>query len=208
SAAATGTMRVQIYEVAPDITSTISPGGAAAVVNISTPGQNGALTFFGTAGQRVSLRISDVTIPSTDVTILRNAALLPMTGGVPYSIQMDSFKGSGAATAKLRWSSPPTPKQIIPQRFLTPPGGPSGSGLKAEYYSNTSLSGTTGLIRTDPMINFDWGGVSPGAGIPGNNWSVRWTGQIQPQYSEQYAFCTASDDGARLWVNGNLLIDK
>src|SRR5262249_17779617 len=39
-------------------------------------------------------------------------------------------------------------------------------------------------------------------------WSARWTGQIQVQHSESYVFCTESDDGARLWVSGNLLIDK
>ena len=39
-------------------------------------------------------------------------------------------------------------------------------------------------------------------------YSVRWTGQIQPQYSESYVFDVLSDDGVKLWVNDQLLIDK
>ena len=43
--------------------------------------------------------------------------------------------------------------------------------------------------------------------MSGSNWSARWTGQIQAQYSEQYTVCTETDDGARLWVNGTLVLD-
>jgi len=40
------------------------------------------------------------------------------------------------------------------------------------------------------------------------NYSVRWTGQVQPLYSETYTFYANTDDGVRLWVNGVLLIDN
>jgi endoglucanase len=40
-----------------------------------------------------------------------------------------------------------------------------------------------------------------------DTFSVRWTGQIQPKYTEEYAFKTTSDDGVRLWINGKLVID-
>src|SRR5205823_12237477 len=49
---------------------------------------------------------------------------------------------------------------------------------------------------------------SPMSGIPADNFTVRWTGQVQPQYSETYAFWTTTDDGVRLWVNNTLIIDK
>ncbi|MDB6120108.1 MAG: hypothetical protein JWO08_3889, partial [Verrucomicrobiaceae bacterium] len=38
--------------------------------------------------------------------------------------------------------------------------------------------------------------------------SVRWTGQILPQYSETYYIDIRSDDSAKLWVNGVLLVDR
>lgn len=49
-------------------------------------------------------------------------------------------------------------------------------------------------------------GMSPAAS--GNAWSVRWTGQVLPQYSETYTFDIKSDDSAKLWVNGVLLVDR
>ena len=40
-----------------------------------------------------------------------------------------------------------------------------------------------------------------------NYYSVRWTGQVEPRYSETYMLYTRADDGIRLWVNGKLLIN-
>ncbi|MBN1479230.1 hypothetical protein JXA70_03045 [candidate division KSB1 bacterium] len=39
------------------------------------------------------------------------------------------------------------------------------------------------------------------------NFSLRWTGHVVPEYSESYTFYTFTDDGVRLWVNGQKLID-
>jgi hypothetical protein len=41
-----------------------------------------------------------------------------------------------------------------------------------------------------------------------NNFSVRWTGQVQPRSSGNYTFTTVSDDGVRMWVNGNQIINN
>jgi hypothetical protein len=49
---------------------------------------------------------------------------------------------------------------------------------------------------------------SPDPLVPDNHFSVRWTGQLLPRYSERYTFHTLSDDGVRLWVDGILIIDK
>jgi hypothetical protein len=58
----TGTVTLTLYDVPADVSTTISPGGAAVTVTTTTPGQNARLTFGGTAGQRVSLLLSNVTI--------------------------------------------------------------------------------------------------------------------------------------------------
>jgi hypothetical protein len=64
------------------------------------------------------------------------------------------------------------------------------------------------LTRTDATINFDWGKESPDPLVQKNAFSVRWTGQIEPMYTETYTFYTLSDDGVRLWVNNQLIIDR
>jgi len=42
----------------------------------------------------------------------------------------------------------------------------------------------------------------------GDTFSIRWTGQLDVEYSERYGFRTFSDDGVRLWIDGNLIIDE
>jgi hypothetical protein len=60
---ATGSMTLTLYDVPPDVTGSISPGGPPVTVSLGpVPGQNASLTFDGVAGRRVSLRLSNVTI--------------------------------------------------------------------------------------------------------------------------------------------------
>jgi PA14 domain len=83
----------------------------------------------------------------------------------------------------------------------------TGSGLSADYFSGTSLS-TKVLSRTDAAVDFQWGTASPGTGVAADNFSVRWNGQVSPRYTGSYTFFTSSDDGVRLWVNGQKLVDN
>src|SRR5207253_7995707 len=59
----------------------------------------------------------------------------------------------------------------------------------------------------DPAINFSWDTASPDPAIPGNTFSARWTGRMLAQNSETYTFTTHTNNGVRLWVNNQLLID-
>ena len=82
------------------------------------------------------------------------------------------------------------------------------NGLKGEYFNNMTHTGSPALIRTDATVDFNWWGGSPDPLINVDNFSVRWSGLIQPLNSETYTFTTRSDDGIRLWVNGTQLINN
>ena len=82
-----------------------------------------------------------------------------------------------------------------------------GNGLTGRYFDNVNFTNLA-LTRVDPTVNFNWGSGSFEPGFVGNTFSVRWTGQVQPQFSQTYTFTTVSDDGVRLWVNGQLLINN
>ncbi|PYJ06703.1 MAG: hypothetical protein DME25_05995, partial [Verrucomicrobia bacterium] len=86
----------------------------------------------------------------------------------------------------------------------------TGTGLTGNYWSNQlmTFNGSPTLTRTDPTINFDWGGGSPDPSISADHFTARWTGDVQPVFSETYTFYTTTDDGVRLWVNNQLVIDK
>ena len=83
----------------------------------------------------------------------------------------------------------------------------TGVGLKGQYYDNSDFT-TLKLTTTNGTINFDWGSGTPDASIGADTFSIRWTGMVQPRFSDTYTFYTTTDDGVRLWVNGQLLIDK
>jgi subtilisin family serine protease len=83
----------------------------------------------------------------------------------------------------------------------------SGTGLSVSWYDTPDLSGP-GVAGPAAAINYNWVGGSPDARIAPDTFSARWTGQVQPQYSETYTFYTLADDGVRVWVNGQLLIDR
>ncbi|MBE9106796.1 PQQ-dependent sugar dehydrogenase, partial [Nostoc cf. edaphicum LEGE 07299] len=134
---------------------------------------------------------------------------IALVAGEKYDIKLEYYENKSNAVSQLRWSSTSQAKEIIPQSQLysnvsTPS---SGNGLKGEYYDNidfTNLKVTT----TNPTVNFNWGADSPAPSIDADTFSVRWTGQVEAKYSETYNFYTTADDGVRLWVNGQQIIDK
>jgi len=56
-------------------------------------------------------------------------------------------------------------------------------------------------------VNFNWGTDQLIPDIASNYVSIVWEGYIKPLYSESYTFSTESNDGLRVFVNGELLID-
>jgi hypothetical protein len=82
------------------------------------------------------------------------------------------------------------------------------SGWIGEYYTNPNLLGTPAFTRDDgPEINFDWGqDSSPGPQVPPDRFSVRWTRTLA--FDEGvHEFTTTSDDGTRVFVDGELILD-
>ena len=114
---ASGSLGVTMYDVPADVTGPITPGGSSVPVDITAPGQNGVLSFSGTAGNRVSHHVSSggssrtITIKKPDGTTLTSgfsataalfldAVALPTTG--TYSILDDpSVTNLGLRTHSL-----------------------------------------------------------------------------------------------------------
>ncbi len=94
----------------------------------------------------------------------------------------------------------------VPASLLSIGNGKAGTGLRAEYFNNKELSGEPVVKRADKDVNFEFNG-SPAPGIDGQNFSVRWTGELIPQSSGTYSLGVTGDDGFRLYVNGKLLVE-
>lgn len=82
----------------------------------------------------------------------------------------------------------------------------TGTGLRAQYYNGNDFNDHK-LTRVDKQVNMDWEGGSPDQTIDNDNFSVRWTGSVQAKYSGEHTFHINADDGRKLWVDGELLID-
>jgi hypothetical protein len=116
----------------------------------------------------------------------------PLEAGKTYYWRVDEFDGVQTYTGDV-WT------------FTT---AGEGGGLRGDYYKGTNFNSFV-LTRTDPQINFTWpDGTGPDALVGDNNFSVRWTGEIEAAFTETYTFYTNSDDGVRLWVDGQQLVDN
>ncbi len=79
-------------------------------------------------------------------------------------------------------------------------------GWTGEYFNNRAVQNDPTLVRSDPVIDFDWGDGSPDPAVNPNNFSVRWTATPDLP-AGTYRFSIWVDDGARLWVDDVLVLD-
>ncbi|NJL93225.1 MAG: hypothetical protein HC915_05590 [Anaerolineae bacterium] len=82
------------------------------------------------------------------------------------------------------------------------------TGFRAEYFNNATLQGTPVQIVTDDQINFNWGTAAPRPGINADNFSVRWTATPNFAQGGLYRFRAGADDGIRIFVDDQLIIDS
>jgi LysM repeat protein len=87
------------------------------------------------------------------------------------------------------------------------PGPAPSAGWLGEFFNNEDLAGDPVVTRQDAWIAFDWGTGSPVSGIWEEGFSARWTTNAQFK-TDHYRFCARSDDGARIWVDGHLVLDE
>jgi hypothetical protein len=78
---------------------------------------------------------------------------------------------------------------------------------RGDYYTNMTLFGGPAVVRYDSEINFNWGTSAPAGGIPADQFSVNWSA-VQYFNAGTYTFSVTVDDGVRVWVDGELIIDQ
>lgn len=165
---------------------------------LSPPGQ----TFTSS----VSVSITDST-PGAAVYYTTDATI-PTTASTPYT---GPIILTNTTSLKVRaFKAGLVPSGIVSALYFNANSIGKGKGLKGDYYSNQNktFTGVPSLTRVDTTIDFDWGNGSPDPKISADTFTARWTGTVQAQFSETYTFHTISDDGTRLWVNNQLVVDS
>jgi hypothetical protein len=106
-----------------------------------------------------------------------------------HTVRVEYYEHTGGAVVQVAW------KRLH-----------GGAGWLAEYYANKKLEGPPALVRTDSAINFAWEGDAPDPAVPNDKFSVRWTRTLSFPPGT-YRFHAAADDGVRLWVDDQLVVD-
>jgi uncharacterized repeat protein (TIGR03806 family) len=138
----------------------------------------------------------------------------PTTNSILYTGPFVTSNSVSITAAAFRSGS--VPSGTVSAGFINSATLGNGSGLLGQYWSNTTSTAFTNtsfntpptLTRVDPGINFNWDSTPPDPSIGLTVYCVRWTGSVQPQFTDNYTFYASADDGVRLWVNGKLLVDQ
>jgi beta-glucosidase len=163
-----------------------------------------------TADEIMSLLGNYYGTPAAPVTILQGLreAVRPGTE-ILYSRGADLVEGR----------EEPRAAEIIDSQFLRPAEGSKERGLKAEYFRGKELRGTPLLTRVDSRIAFRWdrggptddlvarGELSPQQALGGDDFSVRWTGQLVAPTSGTYEITIGANDGFRLFIDDRELVN-
>lgn len=164
--------------------------------------------------------------PNADVQFVGNAALAGKLIANRLTMADSAVIAEGEVTG---WNPVvPTPAPVDPEVTPEPENTPTptetpdvtpppttvpadgfANGLLGEYYDRDDLSEqTVKLARIDKNIAFNWHLDAPDSVIEPETFSVQWTGYISPAVSGNYRFKTYSDDGVKMSVGDQVLIDR
>lgn len=113
----------------------------------------------------------------------------------------------------------PRAATAIDASYLRPARGSAERGLKAEYFRGRDFAGEPMLTRVDARVDFRWDRSSPtdepvargeleaAQALEGDQFGVRWTGVLVPPASGEYELVVTANDGARLFVDGQKVLE-
>ncbi|MBZ0290564.1 MAG: SH3 domain-containing protein [Anaerolineae bacterium] len=172
----------------------------------------GTYRFYALADDAVSVTV-DFALTSQIDTFVNPAVGKVVSADVTLSegrhhIQVDYREVIGDAYVYVTWANlatnPTGPNFPVP--VPQQPVQPTGSWT-AQYFANASLFGSPLLVVAESSPSHNWGGGSPGAAIPADNFSARWT-SVQTLNAGTYRVSAQADDGVRVYVDGVLYINE
>ncbi len=184
---------------APDVTAVVN----FSLVNLyNTPSQSMSVVGQARAGERCNVQGRDAT----------GTWLLVDCGGTAGWIDRRLVNVTGSpqdvavTNREVTPKPPPAPLQPTPPPPpITPPA--TFQGWKAAYYNNPTLSGAPAAYQDTPTIDFNWGFASPVPSVPVDYFSATFERTYSfPQ--GYYKFNALADDGVRVFVDRDLVIDE
>ena len=159
--------------------------------------------------QAVGKRISEIVFGDDGATVLGEPTpLVQYNGTGKFTVAALAAGPDGLYFSSLfndeNLETPTAPGAVVYRVVYT---GPSVNGVLGEYFAGSDFTGER-TARVDANIAFNWFARAPAPGMEADGFSVRYTGEIQPEFSEDYRFTAETSDRVRLWLGDTLVIDS
>ena len=194
-----GTSTITVSAVGGGVTRTTTFNLTVALPTVATPtinpnggsftGSTSVTLATATAGALIRYT-TDGSTPTSSSTLYSGAFTLSNSATVKAAAFMTNYNPSAVASAAFTIVTSCSAGQFL-----------------AEYFNNTTLSGSPTFTNCTPSINYNWGSGGPGNGIGNDLFSVRWTGSFSFN-AGAYVFTATADDGIRVWVDGSQIINQ
>lgn len=175
---------------------------------VTTAGSN-VIQVPTTAGLVVGMAVSGAGLPANEfITAVTNPTFL-----VPGSITVTTGTGVTAQPSTTLTAVLPPSGSLTGNGLVHNIGTTTTTGVLNFSYPNTTFTGSPGRIGVDGAVtvgnNGLWNSGTPDVALmQPDTFSIRWTGQVQPQFTEDYTFVVQADDGCTLKINGQTQVLK
>lgn len=179
-------------------TFTVPVSGLTTTTTATTTAGSPTLAVTSIAGLAVGMAVTGSSLPANEFITAIAPGLISVTTGSGVTAQ---------AGLTITAALPTTGSALTGSGFVLGNSSSTTTGLYNLCYANTAATGSPGRVGVDSTItgsnNGIWSSGSPNAAqIQPDTFSVRWSGQVQPQFTEDYTFVVQSDDGCTLKING------
>jgi len=194
------------------------------------PQADPAISLFNKPGQKVAYETA-----CEGIVLLQNSGLLPLNSSkiktlavigpraeppipqgrgssmvTPLSHRsfLDGIEDAADDDIELLYARgvPDFSKEFPWHKYCTPEVGSGVVGLKGEYFPNPDLEGDPKIERIDNRVQFFW--IEYGWGGPLNDYSIRWTGYVNPPLTGDITFSISANDNFRLFIDDEIIIDR
>ncbi|WP_455584990.1 GH92 family glycosyl hydrolase [Bacteroides sp.] len=180
-----------------------------------------------------SSSVINFTYPESDSSfVVIDAYPSPFTAGVPAVINIDptqkevsgrsvmssrGYRESGYFVIRFdtefdgygTFNQLQTYPEVIESKYLfTTENGKKVNGLTGVYTQDSHIYGPLKQTKVDPVVDYNWDWYRPADDFDYNDYQIEWNGTLVPPVTGEYTMGLHADDGARLYINGELIIDK
>ncbi len=137
------------------------------------------------------------------------AAILPAGGGssrvVPFrsTTLLDGLRAVAGKDVEVEFISgagaSPSERLLATSRYASP--------IQRELFNGIELRDRPVDARIVTSIAEDWSGKAPATGLTDRMYSARWTTTISAPAADDYTFIVQSDDGARVYLDDEKILD-